>query len=474
MSIPSSDITDAARRQDTQAPRPEDTSSGALTTAFVSEEVTDTVDPFDYAETIVRDLALHVGSRLRDFRSDLAAMHSAVVQLPETMRINVLGQSLQDLRERLSHLTSVVSQQVSRYPEELERVSRMATDTLNRLAGLESWVAAARQTVAQGGDAPVLPVPTGGFVGQDQLNAIIGQVHESIVRLANAARELQLDVRDLRSDLKTVSAGKPLPSDPTEGQATPTVDYAPALSDLDRRLSTLENAPRPAPVTGPDHGPALADLEQRLRALETAPATQPAPAALAPVVAAPAAPDLAGLLFGAWHRLALPTGAEALAQAVDSVQNALRPRLDRLSGPVQLSKGSGLVAVGQGEPGLVVLVATEDLCGHRWLLEAQGAEMRTQEPADRPSLRTPCWRALLGAAAMALRSSPGARVLPLLIYGNGQIDSLPSRDQILSYGRQIGAVSAAEQLLMIGAADMSLPGLARPQEALNALLALAS
>jgi hypothetical protein len=35
-------------------------------------------------------------------------------------------------------------------------------------------------------------------------------------------------------------------------------------------------------------------------------------------------------------------------------------------------------------------------------------------------------------------------------------------------------VSAAEQLLMIGAADMSLPGLARPQEALNALLALAS
>jgi hypothetical protein len=473
MSIPTNDVNDATRRQDAQVPTPEGPSSGALTTAFASEEATDMVDPFDYAETIVRDLALHVGSRLRDFRSDLAAMHSAVVQLPETMKINALGQSLQEMRDRLSHLTGVVSQQVSRYPEELERVSRMATDTLNRLAGLESWVAAARQTVAQGGDAPALPVPTGGFVGQDQLNAIIGQVHDSIVRLANAARELQLDVRDLRSDLKAVSAGRALPSEQAEAPAAQAVDHAPALSDLDRRLSTLENAPRPVPVTGPDHGPALVNLERRLHALETASPAEPAPAAPAPV-ATGAPVDLAGLLFGAWNRLAQPAGAEALAQAVDSVLNALRPRLDRLSGPVQLSKGSGLVAVGQGEPGLVVLVATEDLCGHRWLLEAQGAEMRTQEPAERPSLRTPCWRALLGAAAMALRNSPGARVLPLLIYGNGQIDSLPSRDQILSYGRQIGAVSAAEQLLMIGAADMSLPGLARPQEALNALLALAS
>lgn len=470
MSIPSSDVNDAARQQ-----KGGEGAAGALTTSVVPEPVADTVDPFDYAEAIVRDLALHVGSRLRDFRSDLAAMHSAVVQLPETMKINALGQSLQDLRDRLAHLTGVVSQQVSRYPEELERVSRMATDTLNRLAGLESWVAAARQTVAQGGDAPALPVPTGGFVGQDQLNAIIGQVHDSIVRLANAARELQLDVRDLRTDLKAVSAGKPLAPDRGEASPAPDIDYAPALSDLDRRLSTLENAPRPLPTSSPDYGPALTSLERRLSALETAPAApQPGPTAPSAPAATPVATDLAGLLFGAWNRLAQPAGADALVQTVDNVLNALRPRLDRLSGPVQLTKGSGLVAVGQGEPGLVVLVATEDLCGHRWLLEAQGTEMRTQEPADRPSLRNPCWRALLGAAAMALRSSPGARVLPLLIYGNGQIDSLPSREQVLSYGRQIGAVSAAEQLLMIGAPDLSLPGLARPQEALNALVALAS
>lgn len=472
MSIPSSDVNDAARQQ-----KGGEGAAGALTTSVVPEPVADTVDPFDYAEAIVRDLALHVGSRLRDFRSDLAAMHSAVVQLPETMRINSLGQSIQELRERLAHLTAVVSQQVSRYPEELERVSRMATDTLNRLAGLESWVAAARQTVAQGGDAPVLPVPTGGFVGQDQLNAIIGQMHENIVRLATAARELQLDVRDLRSDLKSVNAGQPLPVDVAEVSPTPIApDYAPALSDLDRRLSTLENAPRvTAGTPGPDHGPALADLERRLRAVETAPAAAPPASVPVPVAAAgPAAPDLAGLLFGAWNRLAQPAGAEALAQAVDSVLNTLRPRLERMSGPVTLAKGSGLVAVGQGAGGLVALVATEDLCGHRWVLEAQGAEMRTLDPADRPALRSPCWRALLGAAAMAMRADPAARVLPLLIYGNGQIDSLPSREQVLSYGRQIGAVAAAEQLLMIGAADLSLPGLARPQEALNALLALAS
>ncbi|MEA1677338.1 hypothetical protein [Nitrospirillum sp. BR 11163] len=114
-------------------------------------EIEESVDPFDYAESIVRDLALHVGSRLRDLRNDLTAMHSAVVSLPETMRINALGQSIQELRERVAHLTGVVSHHAGRPAEEAERLARgvgelkhTLDDVTQRVGVLENWLSHAK------------------------------------------------------------------------------------------------------------------------------------------------------------------------------------------------------------------------------------------------------------------------------------------------------------------------------------------
>lgn len=429
MSLPSSDLPDG---QKSAAADPATSMTPPLT-----GELQEAVDPFDYAETIVRDLALHVGTRLRDFRSDLAAMHTAVVQLPETMKINALGQSIQELRERLAHLTGVVSQQVTRYPEELDRVAKLSSDLLNRVAGLESWIAAARQTLAQG-DAPSLPSPTGGFVGQDQLNAVIGQVHESLMRVVGAVRDLQLDLRDLRSDVRAGGNGAPSPALPP---------------DLDQRLRLLEDkvaafAKAPAPV----------------------PAPTPAP------VAGPSATALAALVMGAWNRLAQPAGAEALRQAVGTTVAAVRTRLDSVVVPPQTARGSGIVAIGTGRrdgKSLVVLVATEDLCGRTWTLGAGGTEMSSAETADRPaSVRTACWRALLGAASLVEQTEPGVVVLPVLVYGHGHLNILPDREDILTYARSTGTLASAQRLLSVAAADVSLPGLGRPEDVASVLITL--
>lgn len=462
MSMPSSDTTDARKPVETGAP-------GTPLTG----EVQDQVDPFDYAETIVRDLALHVGSRLRDFRSDLAAMHSAVVQLPETMKINALGQSLQELRERLAHLTGVVSQQVSRYPEELERVSRSASELLNRVAGLESWIAAARQTMAQGGEGPNLPLPTGGFVGHDQFEAIIGQVHDSILRVVGAVRDLQLDVRDIRSDIRKspatpteVPAAEPAPAGP---------DHGPALAELSRRLSALENRPSPA------SGQALADLERRLTAMESRPEPVAAPVVPAappvPAVASAATPDIAALVFGAWHRLSLPAGDKVLSQTVEAVLSTLTRTFDQTTRSPLVAKGSGIVAVASATRGgtpLIALLATEDLCGRTWTLGADGAEMAAPADGDKPAaVRTPCWRALLAATSLVEQQQPGTKVLPLLVYGHGSIDKLPSRDDMAAHGARLGVSAATERLLVVGAPDQSgHGGFAQPRDLMAALTAL--
>lgn len=391
--------------------------------APLTGEVQETVDPFDYAETIVRDLALHVGTRLRDFRADLATMHNAVVQLPETMKINALGQSIQELRERLAHLTGVVSQQVTRYPEELDRVAKGMGELTNRVAGLESWIAVARQSVAQG-DTPNLPLPSGGFVGHDQFDKVIDQVHDSILRVVSAVRGMQLDIRDLRGALKEQGA-----------------------------------AAEPAPAPAPAADPALAALARRVEALEQAPRPLPAPAA-------GEAAALAGLVFGAWSRLSQPTGAEALAKAVEEVLAVLATRLDHVVRPPQVAKGSGLVAVatGTGRTGPVtVLVATEDLCGRTWLLGRGGAELRSDDQ-EAQAARTPCWRALLAAAALAEQARPGATVVPVLVYGNGGLDLLPSLREVTDYAQSVGAGAAAGRLVSVAVPGLELVGAIVPAE----------
>ncbi len=458
MSIPSSDTTDARKPVEAGA-----------TGAALTGEVQDSVDPFDYAETIVRDLALHVGSRLRDFRSDLAAMHSAVVQLPETMKINALGQSIQELRERLAHLTGVVSQQVTRYPEELDRVSKSASELLNRVAGLESWIAAARQTIAQGGEAPNLPIPSGGFVGHDQFEAVIGQVHESILRVVGAVRDLQLDVRDIRSDIRKAPSGPADAPVTIESASAVASDHGPALADLSRRLAALENRPTPA------SGQALADLERRLKVLEDRPDVS---APVAPVAAPPAAvtvqPDLAALVFGAWHRLSLPAGDKPLAQTVEAVLSTLARTFDQITRSPQVAKGSGIVAVAtaiRGGTTITALLATEDLCGRTWALGADAAEMAAAADGDKPAaVRTPCWRALLAASALVEQQQPGTKVLPLLVYGHGAIDKLPGRDDMVAHAGRLGVAAAAERLLVVGAPDQSgHTGFAQPRDLMTAL-----
>lgn len=457
MSMPSSDTTDARKPVEMGG-------SGTPLTG----EIQDSVDPFDYAETIVRDLAHHVGSRLRDFRSDLATMHSAVVQLPETMKINALGQSIQELRERLAHLTGVVSQQVTRYPEELDRVSKSASELLNRVAGLESWIAVARQSMAQGGEGPSLPLPSGGFVGNDQFEAIISQVHDSILRVVGAVRDLQLDVRDIRSDIRKA------PGDAAVPAAAPTVaadhaDHGPALAELSRRLAILENRPAPA------SGQALADLERRLKVLEEQPAAAApmAPSALMSVGATQ--PDVAALVFGAWHRLSQPASDKALSQTVDAVLSSLTRAFDQTIRPPQVAKGSGIVAVAtavRGSGAITALLATEDLCGRTWTLGTEGGEMAAPADGDRPAaVRTPCWRALLAAASLVEQQQPGSKVLPLLVYGHGGIDKLPAREDVIAYAGKLGVAAAAERMLSIGAAVQAggQGGFAQPRDLMAAL-----
>ncbi|MEE3625990.1 hypothetical protein UCD39_18715 [Nitrospirillum sp. BR 11752] len=301
-------------------------------------EIDEGVDPFDYAESIVRDLALHVGSRLRDLRNDLTAMHSAVVSLPETMRINALGQSIQELRERVAHLTGVVSHHAGRPAEEAERLARgvgelsnTLQDVTQRVGVLENWLSHAK---AVNGvrlpDLPPGPLP-------EQLNSLVDHLHESLLRVVNAVRATQLDVRDLRDQVR---GGVPaLPPPAADGKVADVKAAAPdagAVQALAGRLDAVEEKLRRAPASAP------ADRSDGGTA------------------------GLASLVFGAWPSLMRPTGAEALAQAVSSVLDSVG---HLLGGTVQLPQtpqDGGLVAVATGRHRgmpLAILVGVEDSGG---------------------------------------------------------------------------------------------------------------
>ncbi|TWB41819.1 hypothetical protein [Nitrospirillum pindoramense] len=417
------------------APSPDiEVSSPPVPAAVREGEIDDGVDPFDYAESIVRDLALHVGGRLRDLRNDLTAMHSAVVSLPETMRINALGQSIQELRERVAHLTGVVSHHAGRPAEEAERLARgvgelsnTLQDVTQRVGVLENWLSHAK---AVNGvrlpDLPPGPLP-------EQLNNLVDHLHESLLRVVNAVRATQLDVRDLRDQVR---GGVPaLPPPAAEGKVA-------------------EGRATDAKATVPDTG-AVQALAGRLDAVEEklrrAPASAPADRADGGTA------GLASLVFGAWPSLMRPTGAEALAQAVASVLDSVG---HILGGTVQLPQtpqDGGLVAVATGRHRgmpLAILVGVEDLVGRHWVLGEEGDTL-----SDSGFPRVSTLRGLMNAAALVEKSRPGTLAVSILIYGNGVISQAPTRDALSTLAQAAGIPGAAGRTLLVAAGDLTAAGL---------------
>ncbi|MFC7332753.1 hypothetical protein [Rhodocista pekingensis] len=466
-------------------------------------EIHETVDPFDYAEAIVRDLALHVGTRLRDFRTDLMAMHNAIVQLPEQMRLPALGQSIQELRERVAHLAGVVSQQASRPPEEPERLVRAVNDLMQRVHGLEGWVAAAARRAAAGGEdeddvVPLLPGAGagGGLVSVGQFDRAVDQLHQSILRVVAAVRDMQLDIRDLR-DGAVAPAGTP-PATGTAVSLASLMPQPPAIdaAALERRLESLGSRldAQATRLQGlverlDSQEDTVAALAEQVTAPPAPPPAPPPPPVVVPVAAPVRAPapalepvaeptfspsDVATLIFAAWPRLSQPQGAEALTRTVEETLAHLATRLDDSVRTPQVAKGSGLVALCTGERprGLVVaLLAVEDLCAQGWELSADAGRLNSTEHPSSPP-RYPVWRSLLNAAAMVEQTRPGSIAVPVVIYGNGWLDRVPGEDEVAAYGEYVGAPEAAARLVTVGAGDLHLPGLGTPSDAGAAIAAL--
>ncbi|WP_044564314.1 hypothetical protein [Azospirillum sp. B4] len=409
--------------------------AAGATDAIVHEgEIQEGVDPFDYAESIVRDLALHVGSRLRDLRTDLTAMHSAVVSLPETMRINTLGQSIQELRERVAHLTGVVSHHAGRPAEEAERLargmgelSRTTEDVVQRVGVLENWLSHAK---AVNGvrlpDLPPGPLP-------EQMDRIVDSLHESLLRVVAAVRTTQLDVRDLREQVK--------------GGAGPAPAAVPASSSAP--------APSATPKAAAVEADAVQALAGRLDAVEEK--LRRVPAAAGAERPDNATAGLASLLFGAWPSLMRPTGPEALAQAVAAVLDGVKHILGATVQLPRTPQDGGLVAVATGRHrgvALAVLVGVEDLGGRTWVLGEEGDTL-----ADSGFPRVSTLRGLMNAAALVEKTRPGTLAVSILVYGNGVISQAPTREALATLAQAAGIPGAAGRTLLVAAGDLTAAGL---------------
>ena len=427
--------------------------TGAPLLGGLGDNVAEGVDPYEYAETIVRDLAAQLGARIRDFRADLAALHTAMAALPETLKLGALSQSVLELRDQLFRLSGTVAQQGQRPAEELQRVGGQMERLAERVGQVEAYLARKVQEGGAGGTAAAdqAPPPGGLLVLKADFDRVIGQYHESMMRVVGAVREVQLDIRDAREEFRTTLSSLPAGA-PTDGAgAAPRIVEAPAKRAEIQRLADR-----------------LTEIEDRLRR----PAEPSRGGAAEPSAESPTA--LASLLFGAWDRLAQPLGADALKSAVDEVLNALEATLPHIVRTPRLTRGSGLVAVcsgARGETPVVALVAAEDLQGQTWAVTPGANEMSCLDNFQQKSAQ-PTWRALLAAAALVEQTRPGVLVVPVLVCGNGGLSEAPRREDVIAHGQSVGAAGAASRLLTVEASDLSVPGMLRPAEVGPALAAL--
>ena len=100
----------------------------------------DSVDPYEYAEAIVRDLAAQLGARLRDVRSDVAALQSALAGLPETLKLQAIGQAGEQVQAQVAALSGTVTKQGQAAVTEAQ-LSQQLGQLAERIGSVEAYLA---------------------------------------------------------------------------------------------------------------------------------------------------------------------------------------------------------------------------------------------------------------------------------------------------------------------------------------------
>ena len=100
----------------------------------------DSVDPYEYAEAIVRDLAAQLGARLRDVRSDVAALQSALAGLPETLKLQAIGQAVEQVQAQVAALSGTVTKQGQAAVTEAQ-LSQQLGQLAERIGSVEAYLA---------------------------------------------------------------------------------------------------------------------------------------------------------------------------------------------------------------------------------------------------------------------------------------------------------------------------------------------